>query len=297
MKLARFLTVLLASTVLDNLHSQEDSSSNATGVPIPAPPSFDTSDPVVHGRQIAEYSDRYDTGWIDEVLQGNMTLFDAGGDSVRRSFTRLVHERPEKGDKIITRFLSPAEIKGFAALTHETPGRSDDNWLYLPANKRVRRISGANNTASFQGTEFTYEDLSNLDPREYDWRFLEATTIQRDQEEIPVYKLDAKPTYKDTGYSHLVVYIHRSAWRQERIEYYDKAGRHLKTRDSTSWRHLHGRFWRSFRIEITNHQTGKRTLLEQRRYFVNLALYKNSRTGKKRSSLPARMFTARSIQS
>ena len=272
-------------------------SENRTEVAIPSPPSFDTSNAEAYGRQIAEFVDRYDQGWVDEVLQGDMTLFDADGDSVRRSMTRMVYERAEEGDKIITRFLSPAEIKGVAALTHESPGSSDDNWLYLPANKRVRRISGANNTASFQGTEFTYEDLGNLDPREYEWRFLEETTLERDGEVVPVFKLDARPTYEDTGYSKLVVYIHREAWRQERVEYFDKAGRHLKTRESTNWKHLHGRFWRAHRIDMVNHQTGKRTLLEQRKYFVNLSLYTSSRTGKPRPNLAEDLFTTRSLES
>ena len=117
--------------------------------------------------------------------------------------------------------MSPAEIKGVAALTHESPGSSDDNWLYLPANKRVRRISGANNTASFQGTEFTYEDLSNLDPREYEWRFVEEATIEREgAETVPVSSWTPSPPTRTRATPSIVVYYHRDGfWRQERIEY------------------------------------------------------------------------------
>ena len=176
---------------------------------IPELPTFKKEDAAEHGRQLAFYADRYDTGWIDEVSQGVMTLFDAGGDSVRRSFSRLILERPE-GDKLISNFLSPAEIKGVAALTHEKPGASDDNWLYLPANKRVRRISGANKTASFQGTEFTYEDLSNLEIVEYDWRFLDETEIEHDGDTHKVWRVEARANYKNTGYSRIVVYYHQT---------------------------------------------------------------------------------------
>lgn len=269
---------------------------NKSGVAIPAAPTFDTEDAAKYGKQIAEFSDLYERGWKDEVSQGEMTLFDADGDSVRRSFSRMVFERAEEGDKLLIKFLSPAEIRGVTALTHENPGSSDDNWLYLPANKRVRRVSGANNTASFQGTEFTYEDLSNLDPREYEWRFVEATSIERDGETQPVFKLDARPTYDDTGYSRLVVYINSNSWRQERIEYYDKAGQHLKTRDGSRWHQIHGRFWRARQIEMVNHQTGKRTLLEQKKEFLNLSLYKSSKTGEPRSNLTEELFTTRALQ-
>ena len=136
---------------------------NTSGVPVPPQPEFTKNDPVAYGKQLASYMATFDEGWVDEVGQGTMTLFDSDGDSVRRTILRMIHERAVEGDKLIVKFMSPAEIKGVAALTHENPGRSDDNWLYLPATKRVRRVSGANNTASFQGTEFTYEDLSSLD--------------------------------------------------------------------------------------------------------------------------------------
>ena len=268
-----------------------------TAPPIPEAPSFDVADPVEKGTRIATYADLYDRGWVDEVARGTMTLFDASGDSVRRSFSRTSLEKAEEGDKSIIKFLSPAEIKGVAALTHENPGSSDDNWLYLPATKRVRRISGANNTASFQGTEFTYEDLATIDPREYEWRFLEETQIDRDGEPISVYKLDAKPTYKDTGYSHIVVYYHTSEWRQERIEYFDKAGKLLKTRVGSSWRRYHDRYWRAQVIEMTNHQNGKRTHLKQSKNYLNLSFYKSSKTGKARPNLTDKQFTTRSIQS
>ena len=146
--------ILLASLAFWSAPAARDVS-----VPIPPQPEFNSADPVAYGTELASYADLYEQGWKDEVSQGRMTLFDAGGDSVERTFTRIVLEHAKDGDKSIIKFLKPAEIKGVAALTHENPGSSDDNWLYLPSNKRVRRISGANKTASFQGTEFTYEDL------------------------------------------------------------------------------------------------------------------------------------------
>ena len=269
---------------------------NTSGVDVPKTPTFKSDDAVGHGKAVASFADVYDRGWRDEVTRGRMTLFDAGGDSVQRSFSRMAYERATKGDKLIIRFLSPAEIKGVSALTFENSGSSDDSWLYLPASKRVRRVAGANNTASFQGTEFTYEDLSSLDPVEYAWRFSGETKLKRGETSIPVYKLEARPTYSDTGYSRLVVYYSTDGFRQERIEYYDKAGKHLKTRDSSNWKLLHGRFWRAFRIEMTNHQTGKRTLLEQERFFLNLSLYTSKKTGKARKNLPESVFTTQALQ-
>lgn len=265
-------------------------------VPIPDLPKFDTEDAAAYGLALAKYTDSFDSGWVDEVMQGRMTLFDVGGDSVERRFSRMVLERHKDGDKLIIRFLAPAEIKGVSALTFENPGSSDDNWLYLPSTKRVRRISGANNTSSFQGTEFTYEDLSSLDPSEYEWRFVKETELERGDEKTAVYQLSARPTYKDTGYSRLTVYVNKKTWAQERIEYYDKPGKLLKTRESSEWTQYHDRFWRSHHIEMTNHQTGKRTLLTTEKEFLDLSRYMSKKTGKPRKNLPESLFTTQSLQ-
>lgn len=264
---------------------------------VPKVPRFTKDDPHVYGRQLAQYADLYDTGWKDEILKGRMTLFDRSGDSVIRSFVRTIYEKrkADGGDKVIIKFLKPAELAGVTALTFENPGSSDDNWLWLPASKRTRRISGANNTASFQGTEFTYEDLSSIDPSEYEWRFMAEVMLERGTEHTPTYKLTATPTYKDTGYSRIVLYIHREQWRHEQIEYYDKAGQLLKTWDATSWQYFHNRFWRSMRLEISNHQTGKRTLLEIGSQQVSLHRYTHPRTGKPRTNLAEALFTTRAI--
>lgn len=291
------LTAALGAALL--LGSQDEApkaEQKGPEVPVPELPDFDTSDPAVHGKQLAEYADRFDTGWVDEYLKGRMTLFDAGGDSVERVFSRMVLERAKEGDKLILKFQAPAEIKGVAALTFENPGGSDDNWLYLPSTKRVRRISGANNTASFQGTEFTYEDLSSLDPREYEWRYLDDTPIERGDEKVEVHRLEARPTYADTGYQRLIVHFNKATWAQERVEYYDKSGTLLKTRESTEWKQYHKRFWRPQRFEMINHQTKKRTVLVTEKQALDLASYKSKKTGKPKKGLTESMFTTRELQ-
>ncbi len=268
---------------------------NSSGAPVPPVPKFSTESNEARGLEIAQYMDLFDTGWKDQYSTSRMTLYDARGDSVQRSVVQMTLERPE-GDKSIVKFRSPAEIKGVAALTHEHPDATDDNWLYLPASKRVRRISGANKTASFQGTEFTYEDLSSLIIAKYDWRFLVEDELKSDGAEQPVYKLEARPNYRNTGYSRLVVYVNRDLWRIERIDFYDKAGRLLKVLENSDWTQLHGRFWRAQRLEMKNVQTKKRTVIEVKNLLVNLGLYRSPKSGKQRSNLTDRHFTTRSLE-
>ena len=268
---------------------------NTSGSQVPPIPEFTKETPEAYGLALAKYMDLYDTGWRDQYSTSHMTLFDARGDSVKRTVVQMLLEGVD-GDKSIVKFQSPAEIKGVAALTHEHPATTDDNWLYLPASRRVRRISGANKTASFQGTEFTYEDLSNLVIRKYDWQYLEDADLQLPEGKVPVYELEARPNYRDTAYSRLVVYVHRQHWRVERVDFYDKSKRLLKVRRNIDWRLRHGRFWRPAAIEMDNQQTKKRTRIDVRNEFLNLSLYKSKRTGKSRKNLTERHFTTRAIE-
>jgi hypothetical protein len=262
---------------------------NTSGVAVPSVPKFDKSDAAKYGKALAYYMDKRDQGWGDFYSKAKMTLADARGDRVRREITYMILERPE-GDRTLVRFHSPPDVRGVAALIHEHPGKTDDTWLYLPASRRTRRISGANRTASFQGTEFTYEDLARLTVENYTWRFLdEATADGR-----PYYKLEAKPNYRDTGYSRLIVYIHRQNWQIEKIEYFDKAKRRLKTYTMTSWKLFHGRFLRPERHDMVNHQTRKSTLIELDPLYVSLERYKR-KDGSKRNSLKASHFTKRAL--
>lgn len=283
--------VAMAYTVTLTTSAHAD---NTSGVPIPAEPTFPTSDPATRGHAIATHADAYDSGWIDQYTQARMTLIDARGERVVRD-TRGMTLEGGAGDKALVRFMSPADIRGVAALIHEHPQATDDTWLYLPATRRVRRIAGANRTASFQGTEFTYEDLSSLIVERYDWRFLRETTITVDGKEEAVYELEARPNYQDTGYSKLVLTVNRNNFRTSRIEFFDKTGERLKTLTASKWKVYHGRFHRPLELDMQNHQTGKRTVIEASAYFVNLSLYQR-RDGSARSNLNDDQFTRRALE-
>ena len=267
---------------------------NASGVEVPAQPRFTKADASTYGTELATYLDRFDSGWVDFYDKATMILQDASGARVTREITQQILEG-RTGDRSLVRFLGPADIRGVAALIHEHPRTTDDAWLYLPASRRVRRISGANRTASFQGTEFTYEDLSGIDVVKYRWRFVEDASVKVDGSEQPVYVLSATPTYRDTGYSRLAVYINQRHWRVEKIEFFDKARRKLKTLTYSGWQQYHDRFWRPGRLDMKNHQTRKRTLIEMGAQFVNLSLYPK-RDGTRRSGLREGQFTRSALE-
>lgn len=266
-------------------------SAGAKVPPAPPVPEFPRQDPVAFGTRLKAYVDELDSGWVDEVAVSSMILIDASGRRSVRSVSQMTLEG-EDGDKSLVKFRSPAEIKGVAALTHQHPGGADDSWLYLPASRRVRRISGANKTASFQGTEFTYEDLAQPALEDYEWVHL---GFEKDKQGTEFHRLQATPRSSDSGYSRMVVWVHPEFWRAERTEYFDPSGELLKVMEISDFEWLHERWWRPGKMVMKNVQTRKSTEMKFSKRFLNLALYPG-KGGAPRTNLSEEHFTTRKLE-
>ncbi len=99
--------------------------------------------------------------------EGRMLLVDSSGDVIKRRLRSYVKEFDGYNKSLII-FDSPADIKGTAFLSWEHPDKDDDQFLYLPALGRVRRIVSSNRGNSFVGSDIVYEDLMRRKPNEYD---------------------------------------------------------------------------------------------------------------------------------
>ena len=113
------------------------------------------------GLEIAQEVEKRDTGWGNFTADMEMILTDRKG----RTTTRALHtknlEVDGDGDKLMSIFYTPRDVKGTVMLTFSHKLSADDQWLYLPALKRVKRISSRNKSGPFMGSEFAFEDLSS----------------------------------------------------------------------------------------------------------------------------------------
>ncbi len=134
---------------------------------------------------------------------------------------------------------------------------SDDQWLYLPALKRVKRISSSSRTGSFMGSEFSYEDLGSDEIEKYTYKFLNDGTV----EERPVWVIQRIPVDKKSGYSKQIVYSDKTYKNPLKIEYFDRKGELLKTSTFSLYK-KYKNFWRPGRIRMINHQTKKESVLD-----------------------------------
>lgn len=283
---------LLAALLLATAGLAEEGAPAAAPTPPPPPPDFPVDDPAAYGVAMKKYIDLVDAGWKDEVSVSEMTLIEPGGGRSVRSVSQMQLEG-ENGDKSVIRFRSPAEVKGVAALTHQHPGSNDDSWLYLPASRKVRRISGANKTASFQGTEFTYEDLGQPALEDYTWTHLGVDDLGDGRGKA--HRVQAVPNSSDSGYSRIVTWVHVDHWRAERTEYFDRAGEPLKTMESSDWELFHGRWWRPNTMVMSNLQTKKSTEMRFEKRFLDLSRYPG-KGGQPRSNLDDEEFTTRRLE-
>src|SRR5688500_19079610 len=100
-----------------------------------------------------------------------MTLYSSRGETTTRRMRARILETAI-GDKRLILFDEPGDVRGTAVLTHSHADGSDDQWIFLPAIKRVKRVAGNSRTGPFMGSEFAYEDLASQELAKYTYRYL-----------------------------------------------------------------------------------------------------------------------------
>lgn len=215
--------------------------------------------PQEKGHAIAVEAERRFDGFGDSVVELSMTLSNEEGRERTRRLTwkTLEVDLPAEGDKSLTIFHEPRDIEGTAFLTHTHIGSDDDQWLYLPSLKRVKRIASANKSSAFVGSEFAYEDLLSDEVEKFDFLWLREEACG----ELQCHVVQRVPRYQDSGYSRQVVWIEQEYFRPMRIDYYDHENRLLKTLEFEDYRLYQDRFWRAQQMHMNNMLTKKQTTL------------------------------------
>ncbi|GGO83343.1 membrane protein [Marinobacterium nitratireducens] len=214
------------------------------------------------GLAIAQEMDRRNSGWNDQTADMQMVLRNGRGDESHREIRARTLEVQGDGDKSLHIFDGPADVRGtaFLSFTHATD--PDDQWLYLPALKRIKRISSANKSGPFMGSEFAYEDISSQELEKYSYKWLRDELL--DGHETMV--VERHPSYEHSGYTKQEMWVDKNMYEPLKIEYYDRKGAQLKTVTFHDYQQYLGQYWRPERMEMVNHQTGKSTTLEITNY-------------------------------
>jgi predicted RND superfamily exporter protein len=218
--------------------------------------------PEQKGLEIAIEADRRDTGYGDWKADLHMVLSNRHGQRSSREMRFLALETLDEGDKRLSIFDSPKDVEGTSFLTYTYKNQDDDQWLYLPALKRVKRIASNNQSGPFVGSEFAYEDLASQEVEKYTYQFIGMET----HDGMDCFVIERYPVAESSGYTRQVVWIDTSEYRTHRVDYYDRKDELLKTLEMMGYRQYKDKFWRADVFEMHNHQTGKATRLEFKNY-------------------------------
>ena len=196
------------------------------------------------------------SGFEDAVSKMQMTLINARGQEKTRTMKMKVLEGKDE-DKSLMEFLTPADVKGTKFLSYEHIDKDDDQWMYLPALKRVKRISSKNKSGAFMGSEFSYEDLSAFNVKKYKYNDkLDEVMLNG----ATTYRGESIPTSKYTGYTKLITWMDKETFLIQKVEYYDRKKKLLKTSYFEDYK-KYGDVYRIGKITMKNIQNDKTTIL------------------------------------
>lgn len=240
-------------------------------------PTWIETDSQRQGYEIAERSDNSDNGFGDSRVEARMVLRNAAGQETSRELTFQTLEREDNsvGDKSIVVFQTPRDVEGTALLSHARILDPDDQWLFLPALARVRRISSANKSGPFVGSEFAFEDFTSLELNKYSYDFQGESTIEVAGETLSVDVVERFPLYENSGYTRQLSYIDQEVYQIRRVEFFDRRGDLLKTLDLSDYREYGDGIWRAHSLNMTNHQTNKSTELLYGDFLFDVGLDEN----------------------
>ncbi len=191
-----------------------------------------------------------------------MELTDAGGKTrLRKTKGFRKYYGAEKRTAIF--YLDPRNIKGTAFLTYDYPdaGKDDDQWLYLPALRKVRRISASDRGDYFLGTDFTYEDIK-LESRVSLDDYRRQAVGESEVDGVHCLLLESVPVSseiaEELGYGRVEQCVDDAIWMVRRAQMWDLQGNPLKTVSFRDIRRIQG-IWTQHELEVVNHKTGHRT--------------------------------------
>lgn len=209
------------------------------------------------GFEIAARADRTDVGFGGSEVQLQMVLRNSAGQQTTRELRIATLEKPDEtvGDKSLVMFETPRDIEGTALLSHAKILDPDDQWLYLPALKRVKRISSSNKSGPFVGSEFAFEDFTAIELNKFDYTYLRVEDCDQLQCDV----VERQPLYENSGYTKQISWIDQADYQLRKVEFYDRRGDLLKVLVLDDYRQYDNDVWRAHKLSMSNVQTNKQT--------------------------------------
>ena len=213
---------------------------------------------ALNGREIMEKVNARDTG-DRSITEMEMILIDKKGNKRVRKLKTFGLEKG-KASLSLMFFLSPADVRntGFLTFDYDESGKGDDQWLFLPALRKTKRIAAGDKSGSFMGSDLNYSDMTSPDLNLYEYTLMKETEVKGQK----VWQIKAVPKTKaeaeKSGYSKSVVFIRQDNYvmiRGVRWVHKKKRNKYLDVRKLEK---IDG-IWVSTELHVTT-KSGKKTL-------------------------------------
>ena len=197
----------------------------------------------------------------DTHTEFTMKLINKKGKERVRSVIQYSITDENNFDKSIIKFTAPANVKGVGLLTVEEEEK-DNQWLYLPATKRVRRISSNQKSDNFMGSDFTYEDIEKNELDDYKYTLIGEEIIDG----VDCYVIESYAVsdeiLKETEYGHMKSWISKNHFLQIQVNFYNLKDELIKIMYSKNISQVvNTDKWRAHYIIMENIKSGHRTEL------------------------------------
>lgn len=196
---------------------------------------------------------------LSGTANATMEVHTARGETKTRDLAVKLMRSEAGLQRAMVTFRSPVEVAGTAFLVVERPEGPPDQYLYLPALKKVRRIAAGQATDSFMGSDFSFLDLSPLpqgSAGEIEFKRLEDSTVGGQ----PAYMIEALAKIPGSPYSRVLTAIHREHLVPLKLEFFDAAGKPLKTLTMKKLKKIDGKLI-PVELEMKSQQKGSWTVL------------------------------------
>ncbi len=209
-------------------------------------------------QEIAQAAHDRDEG--DNLMSNmKMTLIDKNGKKRVRQLKNFAKEKGEDTLKLMF-FLTPADVKdtGFLTYDYEDSDKDDDQWLYLPELKKVKRIASSDKSSSFMGSDFTYSDMTSRNVEDYSYEIMKEPEVGGHKTwQLMVTPKNAK-VVEETGYTKSIVFIRQDNFVVVQALNYVKLGKKLKYMKVLGLEEIEG-VWTSTKVQMVT-KKGKKTL-------------------------------------
>jgi len=221
------------------------------------------------GLDIFMEADARNRGYVDNSSEMLMILKDKHGNTRERAIrVRKLEGIKGESDKSLMIFDTPKDQKGTALLTYSYSDKDDDQWLWLPALKRIKKIASKNMSGPFMGSQFSFEDIGGIKVSEYNYKFIREEELNG----LNCFVVESYPKNKHSGYTRIVSWIDQKHYGTIKSEFYDRKKILLKTLSAKDYHLYDDKHWRPDTLQMTNNRNGSSTTLRVKKSIFNVGL-------------------------